>query len=431
MRIRRNWQRRGHTILEPRGSMSSINTALLTSPSGWRRYETFVSKGTRIAYRSSQAEPPARPSPERPSSSQTTTLEGPVYESHCHSPSRGEPSVDVSVRRKLIVASVLCLVFMCIEAVGGALAQSLAIATDAAHLLTDFASFMISLFSLWLSTKPATKQMSFGWHRAEVIAAVMSVLLIWVVSGVLLFLSVQRIVLKDYHVNATVMLITAGLGIAFNITMGLLLQAGNIQIIFTRGLYTMFHTNRESSGSSSEDSSEDPPSTCCGVSTRKQNLNVRAAFLHVMGDLLQSLGVLIAALIIYFKPEYSIADPLCTFIFSIIVLLSTLAIMRDGILVLMEGKPNSIDFLEVQHLLANEPGVCQVHNVRIWSLKPEKIALSAHIVIHPKVNGMYVLKNCSRLIRSRFNIFDLSLKVEEYDSRMDDCEQCNDLSNST
>ena len=92
------------------------------------------------------------------------------------------------------------------------MANSLAIATDAAHLLTDFASFLISLFSIWMASKPASVRMNFGWHRAEVIGATVSVLLIWVVTGILVYMAVQRIISKEYEVDATIMLITSGIG---------------------------------------------------------------------------------------------------------------------------------------------------------------------------------------------------------------------------
>merc|ERR1712080_219763 len=105
------------------------------------------------------------------------------------------------------------------EIVGGYLANSLAIATDAAHLLTDFASFMISLFALYIATLPATKKMSFGYYRAEVIGAITSVLMIWVVTGVLVAFAVQRCGDQEFEIDVTVMLITSACGVAVNIVM--------------------------------------------------------------------------------------------------------------------------------------------------------------------------------------------------------------------
>lgn len=138
--------------------------------------------------------------------------------SHCHSPDPSkDSSVDTSARRKLIVACILCLLFMAAEAVGGWLANSLAIATDAAHLLTDLASFLISLFSLWLASRPASKKYNFGWYRAEVVGALTSVLLIWVITGILVYLAIQRLITKEFEIQAKPMLITAGLGVIVNI----------------------------------------------------------------------------------------------------------------------------------------------------------------------------------------------------------------------
>jgi hypothetical protein len=138
------------------------------------------------------------------------------YPSHCHSDEQ-KPEMDKVARRKLIIASLLCLLFMIFETVGGYLANSLAIASDAAHLLTDLASFMISLFSIWLAHQPASKKMSFGYYRAEVIGALTSVLMIWVVTGILVLIAVQRLMSGNYEVDAFVMLITASFGVLVNI----------------------------------------------------------------------------------------------------------------------------------------------------------------------------------------------------------------------
>ena len=139
------------------------------------------------------------------------------YSNHCHTNDSANRGIDKSARKKLLIASMLCLLFMIGEAAGGLLANSLAIATDAAHLLTDFASFMISLFAIWMASRPATKKMSFGYYRAEVIGALTSVLLIWVVTGILVLIAVQRLISGDYSIDAPIMLITAGVGVIVNI----------------------------------------------------------------------------------------------------------------------------------------------------------------------------------------------------------------------
>ena len=111
-------------------------------------------------------------------------------------------------RENLIISLLVMFFFMIAEVVGGVLSNSLAIATDAAHLLTDFASFMISLFAIWVAGRPGSERMSFGWHRAEVLGAMVSVLMIWVVTGVLVYMAVLRVVSMEFEIDAKVMLIT-------------------------------------------------------------------------------------------------------------------------------------------------------------------------------------------------------------------------------
>lgn len=325
---------------------------------------------------------------------------------HCHT--MIYPAVDKAARVRLITASVLCLVFMTGEIIGGYLAGSLAIMTDAAHLLTDFASFMISLFSLWMATKPATQKMSFGWHRAEVMGALTSVLLIWVVTGILVYMAVERIISQEYDINAEVMLITSGVGVGVNILMGVVLYCQG-------GSHGHSHFGGSSHGHSHGD----------GHGKRKEdNINIRAAFIHVIGDFLQSIGVFIAALIIFFKPEWGITDPICTFLFSIIVLVTTITILKDVLMVLMEGSPKGIKFSEVQQTFLSIDGVVIVHNLRIWSLSMDKVALAAHVVIKPSGNTKQILKEASQLIRSKFNFMEITLQIEEYIDAMQDCTQC-------
>lgn len=116
-------------------------------------------------------------------------------------------------------------------------------------------------------------------------------------------------------------------------------------------------------------------------SDTKVNINVRAAFVHVIGDWIQSIGVFIASLLIYFKPEWHLADPICTFIFSIIVLATTYNILKDALLVLMEGNPMAATYAEVKESLGNVDGVVRVHNLRIWALSINKVAMSSHVAI--------------------------------------------------
>ncbi|XP_002716150.1 proton-coupled zinc antiporter SLC30A2 [Oryctolagus cuniculus] len=300
-------------------------------------------------------------------------------------------------RRQLYVASAVCLVFMIGEVIGGYLAHSLAIMTDAAHLLTDFASMLISLFSLWMSSRPATKTMNFGWQRAEILGALLSVLSIWVVTGVLVYLAVQRLISGEYEIEGATMLITSGCAVAVNIIMGL----------------TLHQSGHGHSHGHSHDASQP-----------QENPSVRAAFVHVIGDFLQSLGVLVAAYILYFKPEYKYIDPICTFLFSILVLGTTLTILRDVILVLMEGTPKGMDFTAVRDLLLSVEGVEALHSLHIWALTVAQPVLSVHIAIGENADAQAVLKTASARLQGRFHFHTMTIQIEDYSDDMKDCQAC-------
>lgn len=409
----------------------------------------------------------------RPSSSDNDLL------SHCHLKEQ-DVAENHKARRTLIIASILCLSFMVAEVIGGYIAGSLAVITDAAHLLTDFASFLISLFSLFMATRPATRRMSFGWHRAEVLGAFISVLFIWIVTGVLVYIAIERIVNKSYEIRAGPMLITAAVGVFVNVVMGILLHQGghhhghshggvvgkgpafsdrsrinemrknpsassNIKnyqqcnddsssldsliddtVSLENGL--LVGRSHSSSNNAHANNTDDDIITIRddGIIKKRhqQNINVRAAFIHVLGDFFQSVGVLIAAYIIYYHPELQIVDPVCTFIFSFLVLITTIAIMRDALNVLMEGSPRSIDFLEVADTLSTIKGVIRVHNLRIWSLTLDKIALSVHLAISDNYDSQDVLKSAMNILRTQFKVYECTVQIEHYSNDMDECVKC-------
>uniref|UniRef100_A0A7E4ZW27 ZT_dimer domain-containing protein n=1 Tax=Panagrellus redivivus TaxID=6233 RepID=A0A7E4ZW27_PANRE len=334
---------------------------------------------------------------------------------HCHG-LRKTPNATSSAKAKRVlwISIIICGAFMVAEVVGGLWAQSLAIITDAAHLLTDLASMMISLFSLYIASRPASQRMSFGWHRAEVVGAFLSVFLIWVVTGVLVYLAVGRIISKEYEINGPVMAVTAGIGVIVNLVMGLTLFMG--------GGGHHHHGHGHSHGHDHGHSHEEGE---VGHSHggEGQNINVRAAFIHVLGDLIQSVGVLIAALLIVWNDSWAIADPICTLIFSVIVLFTTVYIIRDALVVLLEGRPSSIDFRTVLDSLEQIEGVRKVHDLRIWALTMDKIAISVHLEIDSEASdAQEVLRATTTMLRSRYGAHETTIQIEGY--QPDLCEQC-------
>ncbi|RLN96839.1 hypothetical protein BBJ28_00016683 [Nothophytophthora sp. Chile5] len=337
-------------------------------------------------------------------------------------------------QRKLLLACLFALLFMCAEIVGGFLAGSLAIMTDAAHLLSDVAGFSISLVAIWLGTLPASVRHSFGFHRAEVIGAIMSVQVIWVLTGILLYSAVGRFMEclepnPEERVDGKIMFIVACVGLVVNLILMKILGHGHSH--GGGGGHGHSHGGSEKDGNhghshsghnhadcshTQEDSSDEAdhcpsrvdsahshqshghehssdlenghshderainPTPKCEKAKKLENLNIEAAYIHALGDLIQSVGVCIAGGLIWYKPEWQIADPIATFFFSALVLSTTVGIIRDGIHVLMEGTPNGIHAIEIEDGLRACASVVAVHDLHIWSLSAGLPSLSVHLV---------------------------------------------------
>uniref|UniRef100_A0A3B3DSW3 Probable proton-coupled zinc antiporter SLC30A3 n=1 Tax=Oryzias melastigma TaxID=30732 RepID=A0A3B3DSW3_ORYME len=333
---------------------------------------------------------------------------------HCHrsKPQHGEQSGDkLLARRKLFIASGVCLVFMIGEVIGY-LAHSLAIMTDAAHLLTDFGSMMVSLFSLWISSRPPTKTMNFGWHRS-ILGAFISVMSIWVVTGALVYLAIERIVRNDYEIEGHVMLATSGCAVIVNIM-----------------AYILHHsTTLHPHGSGYHQIDEDGQSPVNHGHAHMllgghSNTSVRAAFIHVIGDLLQSIGVMVAAIIIY--PEYKVADPICTFLFSVFVLCTTVTILRDVFRILMES-PKGIDFISVKEVLLSVKAVKSMHCLHLWALTLGQTLVSVHLAIE-EADPQSVLQEATDLLHAKFGFHSITIQVELYTEDMSHCSHCQDPS---
>ncbi|XP_040444309.1 zinc transporter 8 [Falco naumanni] len=330
---------------------------------------------------------------------------------HCHSYSQAYENrkrEQQRARRKLCVASVICIFFMIAEITGeyicGQIAGSLAVITDAAHILVDLTSFLISLFSLWLASKPPTKQLTFGWHRAEILGALMSVLIVWMVTGVLAYLASMRLLHPDYDIDATVMLVTSACAVLANILLSLILH-------------------QRSHGHSCGDQAREHVSAPL-EKPALSNASLRAAFVHAIGDLFQSISVLISALIIFFKPEYKIADPICTFLFSIFVLATTITISRDVLFVLMEGTSKGFAYDAVKARILAIEKVESVHNLHLWSLTMNQTILSAHVATADTSDNQKILRDITQALSENYSFHSITIQIESGDDQKRDCFFC-------
>ncbi|XP_041327253.1 zinc transporter 3 [Pyrgilauda ruficollis] len=328
---------------------------------------------------------------------------------HPPTPSPGQGRLQA--RQQLSVACAVCCLFMVGEVIGGYLAHSLAIMTDAAHLLTDVGSMSVSLFSLWVSNRPPTKSMTFGWHRSETLGALASVLSIWAVTAALVYLAAARIISNDYEIEARAMLATSACAVGVNLVMAYILH----QSPAGHGHGTGAYEQLESSVACQPSRSPLPGST-----------SVRAAFVHVVGDLLQSVSVLVAATIIYFKPQCKIADPISTLFFSVFVLGSTITILRDVFRVLMEGTPRGLEFDAVKEVLLGASGVRGVHELHLWALTLSHPAVSVHVAVDAGADAEMVLQEVTARLQSRFGFVSCTVQVEQHQEESAGCPHCQD-----
>ncbi|XP_004835859.1 zinc transporter 4 isoform X2 [Heterocephalus glaber] len=304
------------------------------------------------------------------------------------------------VRTRLTLAAALYLLFMVGELVGGYIANSLAVMTDALHMLTDLSAIILTLLALWLSSKSPTRRFTFGFHRLEVLSAMISVLLVYILMAFLLYEAVQRTLHMNYEINGDIMIITAAVGVAVNLIMGLLLNQS--------GHHSHFHSH--SLASSSPGPSPGEPRA------GHDSLAVRAAFVHALGDLVQSIGVLIAAYIIRFKPEYKIADPICTYIFSLLMAFTTFRIIWDTVVIILEGVPSHLNVDRIREALMKIEDVYSVEDLNIWSLTSGKSTAIVHMQLIPGSSSKWeeVQSKAKHLLLNTFGIYKCTIQLQSY-----------------
>uniref|UniRef100_I3LYW3 Solute carrier family 30 member 4 n=2 Tax=Marmotini TaxID=337730 RepID=I3LYW3_ICTTR len=248
----------------------------------------------------------------------------------------------------------------------------------------------------------------------EVLSAMISVLLIYILMGFLLYEAVQRTIHMNYEINGDIMLITAAVGVAINIIMGFLLnQSGH------------HHSHSHSLPSNS------PTTGSGGHSHGQDSLAVRAAFVHALGDLVQSVGVLIAAYIIRFKPEYKIADPICTYVFSLLVAFTTFRIIWDTVVIILEGVPSHLNVDYIKEALMKIEDVYSVEDLNIWSLTSGKSTAIVHMQLIPGSSSKWeeVQSKAKHLLLNTFGMYKCTIQLQSY--RQEVNRTCADCQNSS
>ncbi|XP_030376170.1 zinc transporter 2 isoform X2 [Scaptodrosophila lebanonensis] len=362
---------------------------------------------------------------------------------HCHHAQSGfganlKSKSAQEAKFKILLAISLCCIFMIIEFLGGYMAGSLAIMTDAAHLASDCISFVIGLVAIWLGGRPPDARMSFGYKRFEVLGALASILGIWLLTAMLVVVAIQRIYSRDFDLDVDIMMLISGIGIGINIIMMFVLHGS----WFTTGhghSHGNGHGHGHSHGGHSHAHATPPSPTAHSGLTMpnghnvvvvtnglkpthqnghshnhsERNMNLRAAMIHVIGDLVQSIGVFLAAVLIKFCPSAKYADPLCTLLFSIIVIMTTVQLFRESVAILLDAVPVGVNLPSLEQELRSVEGVKSVHHLNVWQHTSEHSVLMAHIVIDPFADGDSVLAQATQLASGRkYNIKHATIQIE-------------------
>ncbi|XP_049880044.1 zinc transporter 2-like isoform X2 [Pectinophora gossypiella] len=355
----------------------------------------------------------------------------PEMAEHCHWKCRTEPPSAVP---QLLAALVLCSLFMLCELVGGYVAGSLSVMSDAAHMLSDCGGFALALLAFHCAKRHPDHHMSYGYKRAEVLGAMVSVLLIWVLTGIFVYVAAARLHSGEYNVEPDYMMLVSGCGVIFNVILALVLHgcASDIAHHHSHGGAACrahahaapppaprprwawrAHKHAHTNGSLNGDYTMKELTSDVAVSNAQpRNINLRAALIHVIGDLIQSCGVLLASVIIKFYPSAQFIDPVCTFVFSVLVLLTSARVVRDALNMLMQAVPPGFRYRELVSALAAIPGVRHVHSVHVWALSTHHVEMTAHVVVDELTDTEQVLRACQQLARRDFSLSAATVQVE-------------------
>lgn len=271
--------------------------------------------------------------------------------------------------RRLFFALGLTGTIAVAEVVGGFLTNSLALMSDAGHMLTDISALALSLLALWFAGKPADQKKTYGYYRMEILSALLNGVLLLAITAFILWEAWQRL-RAPAEVKLGPMAVVAAIGLLANL-----------------GALGFLHSTH--------------------------SMNVRGAFLHVLGDALSSVGVLLGAGLMALTGWF-IVDPLISLLISVVIVYGAVRLVRDAVDVLLEAVPSHVDVSTVKELLLKVQGVREVHDLHVWTISSGMYALSAHLVVHdPRVsNNDTILSAVKHELNDRFGINHTTIQIE-------------------
>jgi len=299
------------------------------------------------------------------------------HHGHHHGLGTGSRPGDGTAAR-IVIILLLSLVYMVAEIVGGLISGSLALLADAGHMLSDVGGLALSLIALWIARRPADARRTYGYTRAEILAALAQGVALLVVAVVIVIEGVERLV-QPREVTGSVMIGIAVGGLVVN-------------------LFGLWLLRRD----------------------QAHSLNIRGAWLHIAGDALGSVGVILAGLAILFL-GWTWVDPAASIAISILILLAAWHLLREVVDVLMESAPSHLDVDEIRAALAADAEVQEVHDLHVWTIGSGEVSLSSHVVPLPGSDPGDLLRRMQRVLAERFAIDHATLQIEPTGDGDPDC----------
>jgi cobalt-zinc-cadmium efflux system protein len=292
--------------------------------------------------------------------------------SHAH----GE-SASARHRGRLQLVFAITLAIMVAEVVAGLISGSLALLADAGHMLTDVAGIGLALVAIRLSARPASDDRTFGWYRLEILAALINAVLLFGVALYILIEAWRRLSVPP-DIRSGLMLAVAAVGLVANALSARLLMEG-----------------------------------------QRDSLNMRGAYLEVVGDLLGSIAVIVAGVVIAIW-GLQIADPIASAAIGLLILPRTWRLLREAVDVLLEATPKGVDLEEVRRHILEMNGVSDVHDLHAWTITSGMNVVSAHVVVEPGADGSHVLDRLGDCLSGDFDIEHSTFQIEPSDRRGDE-----------
>lgn len=277
-------------------------------------------------------------------------------------------------KKGLAIAFVITAGIMLLEFFGGLLTNSLALLADSGHMLSDAGSLALSLVAIWFAARAASPKKTYGYYRFEILAALFNGGTLFVIAGMIVYHAYGRF-FEPQTVASGSMIIIAFIGLAANLLSAwFLISKGDV----------------------------------------KDNVNLRSAYLHVLGDALGSVGAIIAGIVMYFFDWY-VADPIISVVVALLILKGAWGIIKQTIHILMEGTPITIDQQEVKQTLEAIEGVINVHDLHVWTITSGLDSLTCHLLIEDNQDEQRILQQAIQQIEKQFKIMHTTIQIEKSD----------------